>query len=320
METFVELFNRHSRQLTTLASVLLVVAMSISVAQSVLFFIENLDDEQITATPVKAPRSLGTSRSAVDISTLNLFGVVQRSDAPRVVDAPQTKLNLELQGVFTAEDPEESTAIVAERNKSGQLYTIGERLPGNAILEAVFNDHILIRRGSRVEKLMFSDAALRQQFTPGSLNDASVPSSAATSSRLEDIRERIAERRRQARIARDEDEQDDVDRPASSIRDQLTQYRQRMAADPTGAISEVGLAPVELGETNGYRVAGNVPDQILRQTGLQKGDVILSVNGTPVGNAANDQSLIDSAIAAGRVRVEVQRSDRKFFVTVPIPD
>ncbi|MBD3646188.1 MAG: hypothetical protein HUJ31_01785 [Pseudomonadales bacterium] len=52
---------------------------------------------------------------------------------------------------------------------------------------------------------------------------------------------------------------------------------------------------------------------------MQQGDVILSVNGSPVGNVANDRGLVDQALAAGRVRVEIQRGSRRFFLTVPIP-
>ena len=50
-----------------------------------------------------------------------------------------------------------------------------------------------------------------------------------------------------------------------------------------------------------------------------RGDVILSVNGQPVGNMSNDQALIDQVMAQKRVRVGVQRKQRKFYLTVPIP-
>jgi hypothetical protein len=33
----------------------------------------------------------------------------------------------------------------------------------------------------------------------------------------------------------------------------------------------------------------------------------------------NDARLIDQARAAGRVRVEVERGGRRFFLTIPIP-
>ncbi|MFT5920342.1 MAG: general secretion pathway protein C, partial [Granulosicoccus sp.] len=52
--------------------------------------------------------------------------------------------------------------------------------------------------------------------------------------------------------------------------------------------------------------------------GLKQGDVILRVNGKPVGNVANDKALISQVVASERARVEVQRGTRKFVVTVPI--
>ena len=57
----------------------------------------------------------------------------------------------------------------------------------------------------------------------------------------------------------------------------------------------------------------------LTQAGLQAGDVVVSVNGVAVGVAMNDSRLVDQAMAAGRVRVEVQRTGRRFFLTIPIP-
>jgi general secretion pathway protein C len=99
----------------------------------------------------------------------------------------------------------------------------------------------------------------------------------------------------------------------------LTSYRDQLSEDPQKVLNEIGIAPVAQGEASGYRIAGEVPEQVLNQAGLQRGDVVLSVNGTPVGNVGNDQALIDQALAAGRVRVEIQRNDRKFYLTVPIP-
>ena len=48
--------------------------------------------------------------------------------------------------------------------------------------------------------------------------------------------------------------------------------------------------------------------------------MILSVNGTPVGDVRSDSALIDQAMEQRRVRVEIQRDDRRFFLTVPIPE
>lgn len=322
--TLTSLAGQHGRKLATLASVVVIVLMSLTVANTVLFFVENIGDETIRPAPVAVGGDTERPAERVDIASLSLFGeVASEAPAPRVVDAPETKLNLELQGVFTADDPDDSTAIVAERNKTGELFRIGDRLPGNAVLEAVNNDHILIKRGGRVEKLMFSDAPLRRQVSRTTSNvSAPVPSPQLgdTSSRLQNVRERIAARRQQVEARRGI-----VNSPASpastsgSLRQRVAEYRDRIQNDPQSVLSELGVSPVQSGEASGYRISGQLPEQALRQAGLQQGDVILSVNGRPVGNVVNDQGMIDQAMAAGRVRVEVQRGSRKFYLTVPIP-
>lgn len=316
MDAIAEIFSQYSQKLATLATIVLVVLISLSVADTALFVVENLDDEAIDPQPVEARKPVhDTNDAGVDLADLNLFGKAEEA-APQVIDAPETNLNLELQGVFTAGDPDDSTAIVAERGKTGELYNIGDRLPGNAILNAVFDDHILIKRGARIEKLMFSDAPLRQQFSRQAGN-ISVDPATRNSSRLAQVRERIAARRRQ--IADRTAVGSAPATPGANLRAYVDNYRDRIASEPKAVLNELGVSPVADGEASGYRIGDELSQQALNQAGLQAGDVILSVNGTPVGDISNDQAIVDQALAAGRVRVEVQRGERKFYLTVPLP-
>lgn len=319
MEALLDIFNQYDRWLRTLANLLLVVLIALILARGVLFVLEELNSQEATiASPVQGQQRSASSR--IDITSFDVFGQRQSSAAaPVLADAPATRLNLELQGVFTAADPEESTAIVGERNKMGELYNIGDRLPGNATLRAVFDDHILIDRGGRVEKLMFSDAGIRQQFAATPAPDfATSPMGTSDGSRLQNIRERIAARQQELQLEPAAPVAAQAQRP-SPLRERIASYRDRLVDEPEAVLQEIGISPVTENEASGYRLSGEVPAQTLAQVGLQNGDVILSVNGTPVGNVANDQALIDQALGAGRVRVEVQRDDRRFFLTVPIP-
>ena len=257
---------------------------------------------------------------SVDLASLNLFGQVQATPAPVAVDAPETKLNLELQGVFIAEDEKSSTAIVAEKNKIGELFQIGDKLPGNAILSEVFEDHILIRRGARVEKLMFPGSILQASAfkspTPGTTNRKISPSRTTTSSqKLQQVRERIARRKQNSTAG----QKAQPTTPGSSLRNYIDANEEKIRQNPEAVLAEFGMSPVSPGESSGYKVGGSVPQSTLKQAGLQQGDVILSVNGKPVGNAMNDSAMIQQAMASKRVRVEVQRDTRRFFLTVPIP-
>jgi general secretion pathway protein C len=323
LDSLINMFQRHNRTLATIVSVVIVILMSLSVANTVLFFLESTSGQGAINLGASEANKRNNNRSqridaGVDsgnnIASLNLFGEQAVQAATVAVDAPETKLNLELQGVFNADVAEDSTAIVAELNKNGELYRIGDRLPGNAILDSVFADHILIRRGAKLEKLLFSDSKIRQQFTRTSSNSATAQNQPlaqnSPTTRLQQIRERIAEKKQSALS-------NPQNQPRSKIREYVSALQKRISADPAGLLTELGVSAVESGSNKGYRIGNEASQQALAQAGLQSGDVVLSVNGQPVGNVINDQNLINQAMNSPRVRVEVQRDERRFFVTVP---
>jgi general secretion pathway protein C len=323
LDSLINMFQRHNRTLATIVSVVIVILMSLSVANTVLFFLESTSGQgamNLGASETdkrnnnRSQRTDAGIESGNNIASLNLFGEQAVQAATVAADAPETKLNLELQGVFNADVAEDSTAIVAELNKNGELYRIGDRLPGNAILDSVFSDHILIRRGAKLEKLLFSDSKIRQQFTRTSANSATAQNQPlaqnSPTTRLQQVRERIAERKQSALS-------NPQNQPRSKIREYVSALQKRISDDPAGLLTELGVSAVESGSNKGYRIGSEASQQALAQAGLQSGDVVLSVNGQPVGNVINDQNLINQAMNSARVRVEVQRNERRFFVTVP---
>jgi general secretion pathway protein C len=307
------LFAEHSRKVATLVNIALIIFMSLTVANGVLFYMEMSAPAE--TGPIR-PGSVQPAESSpvYKVSDLELFGRLQEVAAPtEVIDAPETKLNLELQGVFIAEDDKRSTAIIGQRNKLGELYSIGDRLPGNATLASVFVDHVLIRRGTRVEKLMFSEGKLNIAKATASTGSSQTvpgtrPGSTTSRAELEQIRDRLRN------AAPPNPEAGPVSNRGSGLQD----YTRRLRQDPISALGEVGISAVSEGESGGYRVDASAQSAI-RQAGLQPGDVIVSVNGRPVGNVMNDTALIDQVMASSRVRVEVQRGERRFFLTVPVP-
>ena len=318
MNTLAELFNQHNKVLVTVAQILLVVLMSLSLANAALFFIETANQAEFSSDNGQAQSNQGAAaKKSFRLSELNLFGSLEQVITPEVVDAPKTSLNLELKGVITADDPAASTAIVAQKGKSGELFSIGDRLPGNAILNAVFDDHILIKRGTRIEKLQFAESLAAQQLVsdPAPSTAISRPRiQQQTSSRLQQVRERISQRSEEISQKRTNNQVADSDLSKS-----ISEYKARLDTDPDAVLAELGMAPMSTSKASGYKISNQISQTGLRQAGLKQGDVILSVNGQPVGNIANDRSMIDQVVAAKRVRVEVQRDTRRFFVTIPIP-
>ena len=283
----------------------LVMLMSFSIAQSISFF---LDDALIT-TAVKQTASsnqVKPDRNTQQLSRLNLFGLVAKTASSVVQDAPETRLNLELQGIFISENAADSSAIIAEKSKSGRLFRVGDKLPGNAYLHAVRPDHILLRRGSRLEKLMF----LLAKVTFESGNTAA----------LSEIHQQISNKPSTKNLTSASDQPlASLEAADNSLRAYLEQNKKRLQSNPTELLNEIGISPVSNDNANGYKVDPSSAGTALTQAGLQAGDVVVSVNGVAVGVAMNDSRLVDQAMAAGRVRVEVQRTGRRFFLTIPIP-
>lgn len=307
MDNVLQLFNDYSRKIATATSILLIVLMSLTVANTALFFMETMNSPGIIPNSTPASTSVIT-QPTFKVSSLELFGRLESVDiVAQTIDAPETKLNLELQGIFITEDAKFSTAIVAKKGKIGELFAIGDKLPGNAILAAVLEDHVLIRRGTKMEKLLFSDSKFQFVSDEAPENTSSRSGggiSAITRSQLGNARNSI----RNANGSNNK----------STNNKTLTQYQEKLRNDLHGTLSEAGITPVSIDESNGYKVGADAQAAV-KQAGLQPGDMILSINGRPVGVASNDAALMAQVMASSRVRVEVQRGTRRFFLTVPVP-
>ncbi|MDZ7669180.1 MAG: PDZ domain-containing protein [Gammaproteobacteria bacterium] len=83
-------------------------------------------------------------------------------------------------------------------------------------------------------------------------------------------------------------------------------------------MEELGVSAVSEGAAEGYRIGDLAQSPYLSQTGLQPGDVILSVNGRPVGDLDQDRLELANVLAEGSARLEVQRGTRRFFVTASL--
>ncbi len=232
----------------------------------------------------------------------HLFG--EAGAAPVVVEtqqeAVQTRLPLELQGVFVADIPEESSAIVAQRGKSGLRYTVGDNLPGNAELVEVHTDRIILRRAGAREALSFPKAKVQiAQQAQAAIPDDDILLDEG------DYEDAI-------------DAEDMRDEPlnAADMEDVVSDYTERLAEDAAGTLEELGVETVEGG---GYRIGDVAQSPYLQQTGLQPGDIILSVNGQPLGDIERDQLEIENIMAQGSARIEVRRGERRFFITASVP-
>ncbi len=229
------------------------------------------------------------SRRRYPLAQMDLFGrqvaVVQDTPRQAVEEAQKTTLRLRLVGVFTAEQGKESGAIVEELGKTAEYYRIGDTLPGNATLESVYADRILMRRNGRLEVLSFDD-----EKTAGGL----VASQPVARQPAQYTAPQVAQQ---------------IHTPEQFIQEATRQ----LAEDPERALGSVGLAPAASG---GYVYQGNNP--MLSGLNLQKGDVIQSVNGHSLGDIQKDKSLMQTLYQQGNLEVEVVRNGTSFFINYPL--
>jgi general secretion pathway protein C len=98
----------------------------------------------------------------VDLATLDnghLFGTA----APARLDdanAPLTNMPLVLTGIIASTDPKDGLAMIGTSATNTKIYPVGERVPGNARVHAVYPDRVLLERNGAIEALR-----LPQKFT-----------------------------------------------------------------------------------------------------------------------------------------------------------
>jgi len=239
------------------------------------------DDAALSALPEAPVKRAAPAIDTLRLPALNLFGQAPVATGAQA-NAPDTSLQLRLAGVFVSVDPEGSSAIVAEPNaQSGKLYRVNESLPGGATLEAVFEDRILIRRGTgNSEVLRFEKTDLL-----GGQPSASALHTLGTAPVL-------------------------TQTATPDVRNMLSNAADALTKSPTAFLQEMGLRT----GGRGYEVSSDTPEQIRQAVGLQPGDRLLSVNGRQLGDPQVDRQLLDELKNGGTARVEIQRGGQ--IVTV----
>ena len=278
-------FKVEQKVITKLQSGLLtclVVYAAYLCAQFFWFSVAETADTPIVLTKASAVVQKKTAGHANKLAQFHLFGkaglvTVQKVDKPTV--APKTRLRLILKGVFTAEQGGASGAIVEEIGKASGYYGLGDTLPGNAVLEEVYSDRILLRRNGKLETLSFDDKVARGQNI---IAKAPKPASKKPRGRVESPEQFIEEATNQ------------------------------IALNPEKALTSVGLAPGD----GGYVYQGGNP--MLSGLNLKKGDVIRSVNGNPLGNIKKDKNLMKELYQQGSLEVEVVRDGASFYINYPL--
>jgi general secretion pathway protein C len=217
-----------------------------------------------------------------DIASWHLFGVLSAQPAkvsPAKINAPETRLNLELNGVYLEDQPGNSRAIIAEKGKQQEHYQVGDRLPGNAVLDEIHAGHVLLERNGRYERL-----ALSEQRTTGSNGFIGVASPAP---RL-NIR---------------------GNSPQAQPRDSQTTPRLLKLRPVVRDGAFQGMA-ISAGSAEGRRLLEKANVKI------QQRDVITAINGIEIHSAEAGMVLLEDYIEPERLELIIKRGDETIPVII----
>jgi len=229
-----------------------------------------------------------SSVSADRIHSWEVFGKPgETADVVAVESAPDTRLRLELLGLFQHPDSAQAGAIIAEQGKEGELFRVGSRVPGNATLEEILADRVILLRAGQREALRLKEPEL-----------GGVEQTAAISrpSRLD----------RGAALPGRPQQAEPMQQSLGGNED--------LSAQRTMIIQQMGLAPAD-GE--GYEIGANAPAAVLQQVGMRPGDVIVSVNGHTLGDEGSDIAALQEFRNSGAASIVVQRGAQRFTVNYP---
>jgi general secretion pathway protein C len=277
---------RLTQRLPQVATAVLAIAIAVQLAFIVLGFLGSSGlNSTVTPGTATAPR---TTRPALDVQSIvnaHFFGVAApaQSQATDANNAPNTTMNLVLAGTIATDDPKHGLAIIGETAANAKVYSVGEAVNGGATLHAVYTDRVLLDRGGSIEALALPRQALAGAGRPAA-STFQPPAGAGASTQGAALAENV----------------------------------RRLVANDPGVVSEI-MRPQQVfqnGQMRGFRVYPGRNRAQFSKLGLQPGDLVTSVNGTPLDDPQRGNEIFRTIGTSDSVRVTIERNGRSQEITL----
>ena len=265
--------------LPRITTVILVLAIAYLLTQITWQILAPADTEITHSSPTPSIGGNTTNRAneyADQIAKSHLFGETNASAVTpeQAISAPDTKLNLQLKGILALGDKDGLAIITGNGGNDEKVYGIGDKIPGNATLKAVYADRVLLEssRGLETLRLPQDEALITFNNDPGAAN-ASENSQSSTDN---------------AQILQD--------------------YRRRLIRNPKAIAELAEISPVEVdGQFTGYKISPLVDDPVFATLGLQPNDIVVSVNNIDLSVPANGIKALRGLMKAPQIDISVLR-------------
>jgi general secretion pathway protein C len=253
------------------------------------------DDAALAAMPARAAAG-APSAPTRSLAQWHLFG-----NTPVQATGVASTTSLILHGTLAERDPKAGIAVIADAGNGERSWRVGEEVSPGVRLVGVYADHVVVTRDGSEESLPLArDRNLAPadvvRPTPASVTgDATTPAGSAANAPNASAN------------------------PAASVKapPDWQQTVARLRQNPAELMRRVQVVPVLDGaKLTGVRISTGTDVALLSQIGLRPGDVVTSVNGTPVDSVERGQQIMSSLGSASSVRVTVLRDGKPTDVTV----
>ena len=271
--------DRASRTLPRGIAALLVIAVAWQLVK-VTWLVLDQTSEAAVVTPPPLPPVMPTNRGNFDLQAVvdrHLFGIANANPAPNPESAPPIQANLVLTGLWTTNDPKQGLAMIGESANTTKAYSVGDTVRPGTMLYAVYTDKAILDTGGKLESLVLPRASTPETaFTPTPTAQTAAPGS------------------------------------------QFADNLRRMAETNPSAFAEI-VRPQPVfanGSQKGYRVYPGRNRQQFAKLGLEPGDLIVSVNGTPLDDPQRGMEIFNTMGSADQVSVTVERGGQMQELTL----
>ncbi|HMU66053.1 MAG TPA: type II secretion system protein GspC [Cellvibrionaceae bacterium] len=236
--------------------------------------------EQLVPTNVNAGVQAKAPLNIDGLTSAHLFGDYD-AEKMRAAQADQqagenvnqiTQLDLKLQGVIMASDPEKSWAIIGEEN-SQQLFKIGDSIPpaNGVTLEKVEDLRVILNNNGKREALWL--------YGEDGMNVASSRQAAAAPP---------------------------PPPPPANVQQATVTQEQLQSATSIGDVVRFMVA-TEGGKMIGYKVRPGRKRELFDQVGLKNDDIVISVNGIEVNEPQKVREVYQALKTASEANLQVLR-------------
>lgn len=259
-------------------------------------------DAALEAAPLRVPATVAAGPDSRSIARWHLFGEtpVGPGSGP---GGPATTLSLILRGTFAGNDPGNGIAVIADAGNGERAFRVGDDVAPGIRLAAVHPDHVVLGHDGVEESLALTRDS---NLAPA---DVLRPTPAKVRSRTP-----AAAIDAGARPGATETASAGVDIKAPPDWQQTVEH---LRHNPAELMQRVQVVPVMDGNRiSGMRLAATSDTALIRQIGLQPGDIVTAVDGRAVDSLASGQQIMASLGNAGSVRVTVLRGGQQTEISV----